>query len=170
MQQEEWVVCRVFQKNATNNRPPMSPPVSNSANESSCEDSMVNELGEIDIPNMSEFLSPSSGFAPGSTTNFNSELEMNTNMNWDSSTSYDTNQCSWPSIPVTTTTLANPMILRALQLNQQQQEKTTNILNSMAMQVDDCFRTQMSQLASSSSKDTTDQEQQRRIESIWRNC
>lgn len=59
---------------------------------------MVNEFGEIDIPNMSEFLSPSSGFTAGSTTNLNSEMEMNTNLNWDSCKSYDTNQCSWPSI------------------------------------------------------------------------
>lgn len=168
MQQEEWVVCRVFQKSTTN-RPPMSPPVSNSAHDSSCEDSMVNELGEIDIPNMSEFLSPSSRFTPGPTTNFNSEMEMNANMNWNSCTSYGTNHCSWPSISMTSTTLANPMILRAFQLNQQQQEKTTSILNSMAMQVDDCFRTQISQLASSSSNDTPE-EQQRAIESIWRNC
>lgn len=119
--QEEWVVCRVFQKSSTVKRPQQTPSSPPSQAESPCDTTaMVNELGDIELPNFS-----SNSMAISSSTNIALQNNYNT---------HDTNMMNWnaaaieaaaaaanslPSLtwPLLSTNLSmNSLLLTALQL------------------------------------------------------
>ncbi|XP_077242262.1 NAC domain-containing protein 92-like [Tasmannia lanceolata] len=167
---EEWVVCRVFQKSSTAKKAPSSPLLE------SCDTTMVNELGEIDVPNLSSLVSSSSGFNvnPTPTINNNMEMNMNMNMNW-AFPNETTNSPSltWPSSLLNSTFTKNSSILRALQFNgYQQQEATSAGLNTFVAQGECYLGTNLNSNFPASSSKRTDsiQLQPFNLESVWRNC
>ncbi|KAL2247334.1 NAC domain-containing protein 92 [Sesamum indicum] len=114
---EEWVVCRVFQKSSTVKKPqqtPSSPP----SQDSPCDTTaMVNELGDIELPNFG-----SMGMALPSSPNialqnYNSGTNM---MNWNAATeaaaavSNSLPSLTWPLL--STNLSMNSLLLTALQL------------------------------------------------------
>ncbi|KAL0396094.1 UNVERIFIED_CONTAM: NAC domain-containing protein [Sesamum calycinum] len=114
---EEWVVCRVFQKSSTVKKPqqtPSSPP----SQDSPCDtNAMVNELGDIELPNfgnMSMAISPSTNIA---LQNYNTDANM---MNWNAATeaaaavSNSLPPLTWPLL--STNLSMNSLLLTALQL------------------------------------------------------
>ncbi|KAJ7970377.1 NAC domain protein [Quillaja saponaria] len=84
---EEWVVCRVFKKSSAAKKPQLT----TSVDESLCDtNSVVNEFGDIELPNLNASVGNSStGFSNISAqSNYNSDnsytvnTSMNLNMNW----------------------------------------------------------------------------------------
>ncbi|XP_020221531.1 NAC domain-containing protein 100 [Cajanus cajan] len=106
---EEWVVCRVFQKNSAPKKPQQTsssqpPPPQESPT------SMVNEFGDVDLPNLNTIANSSSSF-----TNIGGQIYnnvgadlSNTNMNF---------TMNWPSGLLNPTNLSmNSLLFKALQL------------------------------------------------------
>ncbi|KAK4426904.1 hypothetical protein Salat_1459200, partial [Sesamum alatum] len=112
--QEEWVVCRVFQKSSTVKKPQQtasSPP----SQDSPCDtNAMVNELGDIELPNFSNSMAISSSTNIALQT-YNTDSNM---MNWNAATEAAVSN-SLPSLtwPLLSTNLSmNSLFLTALQL------------------------------------------------------
>ncbi|XP_077253768.1 NAC domain-containing protein 66-like [Tasmannia lanceolata] len=177
---EEWVVCRVFQKSSTGKRSPSSPPSSPPSLppllESSCDTTMVNELGEIDLSNLSSLVSSSSGFNANSTiiNNNNNSMRMNMNMNWAfPNETTNSPSPSWPSSLLNSNFTTNSSILRALEFSAyQQQEATSTGLNAFVAQGECSLGTHLNSTfpASSSKGIDTIQLQPFHLDSIWRSC
>ncbi|OIW16012.1 hypothetical protein TanjilG_04547 [Lupinus angustifolius] len=125
--QDEWVVCRVFQKTAAAKK---SQQISSSQPESPCDTtSMVNELGDVELPNnLNNVTNSSTAFINinSSGQTYNNDLSnVNTNMNFTMNLPSDV-----PSIPSWSSGLLNPnnisvnsLLLKALQLRNYQQQR-----------------------------------------------
>ncbi|XP_051114937.1 protein CUP-SHAPED COTYLEDON 2-like isoform X2 [Andrographis paniculata] len=115
---EEWVVCRVFQKTASPKRPqqpPSSPPSQDSP--SSEAHAMINELGDIELPN----------FAISS--NYNPTDNISSIVNWPPMATDLTAGNTMPSLawPFLSTNLSmNSLLLTALQLRGHPRGSTAN--------------------------------------------
>jgi len=123
--QEEWVICRVFQKSSA----PKKPQQTSSSQPS--EDSMVNEFGDADLPNLNSIANSSSVAAQiyNSGDPSNVSTNMNLAMNWPSATELPS--LPWPSGLLLNPNLSvNSLLLRALQLRNrnsyQQREAATS--------------------------------------------
>jgi hypothetical protein len=124
------VVCRVFQKSIATKKPQQT---SSSQPESPCDTtSMVNEFGDIELPNLNGITNSSScGFTTFNThelTNNNVNTNMNLTMNWPSSS--EVQSLPWPSNLLNPNNISvNSLLLKALQLRNYQQQRevaTTN--------------------------------------------
>lgn len=123
--QEEWVVCRVFQKSAAMKKPQQAASSRDPSIESPCDDanSIANEFGDIELPNLNAIAnSSSSGFlnnnnniisTQGFLTN-NNMMSLN-NMNWTNINSLPP-LSSWPSNMLSPNLSMNSFLLKALQL------------------------------------------------------
>lgn len=114
--QEEWVICRVFQKSSA---PKKAQQTSSSQPSEESPTSMVNEFGDADLPNLNATIANSSTIAGQQTYNNGDPINVNTNMNltmnWPSAT--DLPSLPWPSGLLLNPNLSvNSLLLRALQL------------------------------------------------------
>ncbi|KAL2342487.1 hypothetical protein Fmac_003772 [Flemingia macrophylla] len=112
---EEWVVCRVFQKNSAPKKPQQQSSSSQPPQESPT--SMVNEFGDVDLPNLNTIANSSSSFTNIGGQTYNnvgadlSNTNMNLTMNWPSVAT------AWPSGLLNPASLSmNSLLLKALQL------------------------------------------------------
>lgn len=151
---EEWVVCRVFQKSSADRRSPSSPSYLPTL-ESSSDTNLMNELGEIDMPNLSSLVSSSSN--------------MNMNINWSLTNEMENHQ----SLLCTSNILhpnfspTNSSILRALQLSSYQPRQAMDPnSNSFAAQLE-CFGTNFNSNFDASSSKIVDSAEQLQKEPIW---
>ncbi|KAG6670750.1 hypothetical protein I3843_Q039800 [Carya illinoinensis] len=138
--QDEWVVCRVFQKNAVK-KPQQTPMLSSQA--PSDDSNIVNEFGDIEMPNLSSFDHANScnGFNNISPQNCyysdNNINHVNMDMNW-AATSRDhdiqvaatdhlsSSLSAWPSsLQISSGLSMNSLLLKALQLRSYQQREAT---------------------------------------------
>ncbi|ONI09171.1 hypothetical protein PRUPE_5G221600 [Prunus persica] len=137
---EEWVVCRVFQKSISLKKPQQTTTSSQQQQqtsiESPCEEtnSIVNEFGDIELPNLnsnnianssSGLISTMSSTQSCYNNNINdhsSDVNMSLNMNWGAAreaaaSALPTLTWPWPSNLLTPSNLSvNSLLLRALQL------------------------------------------------------
>ncbi|XP_010926039.1 NAC domain-containing protein 100 [Elaeis guineensis] len=172
---EEWVVCRVFKKNSDikktqPNTSPLPPLL-----ESPCSATSLSELGELDVPTLSNLVYTSNG-PDGMLTadNINNKVDMNMYMNW----VLGREATSQPSLPWSSGLLSmgyspSPAILKAMPFNGYQPQEATNLTSSSSFTVHgDPILGNESKLSfpPSSFKGTeiTQQEQPLDQESIWR--
>ncbi|KAG7942099.1 hypothetical protein I3843_16G082200 [Carya illinoinensis] len=148
---DEWVVCRVFQKNAVK-KPQQTPMLSSQAPSDDLDDldspcdtnsNIVNEFGDIEMPNLSSFDHANScnGFNNISPQNCyysdNNINHVNMDMNW-AATSRDhdiqvaatdhlsSSLSAWPSsLQLSSGLSMNSLLLKALQLRSYQQREAT---------------------------------------------
>ncbi|KAM0980086.1 hypothetical protein ACFX13_016110 [Malus domestica] len=137
---EEWVVCRVFQKNISAVKKPQQATTSSQkqpTNESPCDDtnSIVNEFGDIELPNLNSNINAnsSSGFSNNisspqsyysnildhSKNNIDDVTNMSLKMTWAATAAREAaaNALSLPSSLLSPSNLSvNSLLLRALQL------------------------------------------------------
>lgn len=138
--QEEWVVCRVFQKSTSLKKPQQTTTSSQQQQQTSIEspcdetNSIVNEFGDIELPNLnsnsianssSGLISTMSSTQSCYNNNINdrsSDVNMSLNMNWGAAreaaaSALPTLTWPWPSNLLTPSNLSvNSLLLRALQL------------------------------------------------------
>ncbi|KAK9996465.1 hypothetical protein SO802_021151 [Lithocarpus litseifolius] len=132
---EEWVVCRVFQKSAMK-KPQQTPSTLPSLDESPCDtNSIVNEFGDIELPNLNNIANSSSGFSNISPHSYNSDnnninMNMNLNMNnWAAvreAAAASLPSLSWPSSLLSSGLSVNSLLLKALQLRNYQPRDATS--------------------------------------------
>ncbi|KAF3438567.1 hypothetical protein FNV43_RR21330 [Rhamnella rubrinervis] len=124
---EEWVVCRVFQKSVAMKKPIQQAPSSLEPSiESPCEEnSMVNEFGDIELPNLNTNIA-----------NISSSAGFN-NMNWAAAREAAVNAAaslptlSWPSSLLSPSQLSvNSLLLKALQLRNAYQAPRDQLPNN----------------------------------------
>ncbi|XP_040999326.1 NAC domain-containing protein 100-like [Juglans microcarpa x Juglans regia] len=143
---DEWVVCRVFQKNAVK-KPQQTPTLSSQAPsddlDSPCDtnSNIVNEFGDIEMPNLNSFHANScNGFnniSPQSCSYSDNNINVNMmNMNWAATRDHDDHQVAttdlssslsaWPSsLQLSSGLSMNSLLLKALQLRSYQQREAT---------------------------------------------
>lgn len=129
---EEWVVCRVFQKSAV--KKPQQAQSSQPSLESPCDtNSVANEFGDIELPNLNSIANSSSGFSnisPQSYNNDNNRINMNMNLNtnWGSAVREAANlpPLSWPANLLGSGLSVNSLLLKALQLRNYQPREATS--------------------------------------------
>ncbi|XP_021658621.2 NAC domain-containing protein 92-like [Hevea brasiliensis] len=120
---EEWVVCRVFQKSLAAKRPQQTASSHQSLGSPCDTNSIVNEFGDVELPNINNIGNSSNGFNDISTTsNFNNHANVNMNMdmnmhNWASPS------LSWPSNLLSSNLTINSLLLKALQMRSYQQRE-----------------------------------------------
>jgi hypothetical protein len=119
--QEEWVVCRVFQK-STEVKKPQQEPSSQQSLGSPCDtNSIVNDkFGDI--------ANSSSGFHNILAHSYNNEsnVNMDSHMNWAAAREAATlPSLAWPSGLLNTNLTMNSLLLKALQLRSYQQREAT---------------------------------------------
>ncbi|XP_022885609.1 NAC domain-containing protein 92-like [Olea europaea var. sylvestris] len=105
---EEWVVCRVFLKSSTVKKPQQTP-ASPQSQESPCDtNGMINELGDIELPNISNNIA--------ALQNFNG-LGPDPNMNWINAAANSLQPSLTSCWPLLSSNLSmNSLLLTALQL------------------------------------------------------
>ncbi|KAF8407811.1 hypothetical protein HHK36_006947 [Tetracentron sinense] len=168
---EEWVVCRVFQKRSTVKKSQQTPSLESPRDTTT----IVNELGDIELPHLSSLANSSSDFSTISSHNNNDNNgDMNMNMNWVLAREAAKNSLlSWPSSLLNSNFSMNSMLLRALQLGggYPPREAATTTNYSFLPQENSLFGTDMNsnvQAASSSSKLMDSLQQQSfNLDSIW---
>ncbi|GFZ12220.1 NAC domain containing protein 58 [Actinidia rufa] len=113
---EEWVVCRIFQKSSTTKKPHHQTPSSQPS--SPCDtNSVANEFGDIELPNLNSMANSSNAITEASLQNYNIANNSSMNMNW--------------SAGLLTSNLSmNSLLLRALQHSSYNQPgEATNIID-----------------------------------------
>ncbi|KAL3570840.1 hypothetical protein D5086_028089 [Populus alba] len=180
LSQEEWVVCRIFQKSTAVKKPQQEPSSQQSLGSLCDTNSIVNDqYGDIELPNLNRIASSSSGFSNISPHTYNNEsnVNMNLNMNWAAAREAATlPSLSWPPGLLSSNLTTNSLLLKALQLRSYQQREATTTDYSFLTNgiVHDQFGTDLGSnfQASSSSKvlDSVPQPQQEQpfnLDSIW---
>ncbi|XXG83767.1 hypothetical protein AAC387_Pa10g1450 [Persea americana] len=159
---EEWVVCRVFQKSSTAKSSSYSPSALPTI-ESCLETNLMNELGEIDMANLSSLVGSSSSLSTISPNN--DDEHMNVNVNW-GLTNFQSLVCPLSMLNSKFSPM-NSSILRAMQLNSSHQSEAMDTsINPFAAQVE-CFGTNLSTNLSSYGTKNMDCAAQQEQESIW---
>ncbi|RDX82461.1 NAC domain-containing protein 100, partial [Mucuna pruriens] len=178
---DEWVVCRVFQKSLAVKKPQQTP---SSQPESPCEiASMVNEFGDVELPNLNNIANSSGGLSnniSGQAFNIadlsnNVNTNMNLTMNWPSASEV---RPSWPSGLLNPSISINSLLLKALQIRSYQQREAAaaadNFASYMTQGVSLVGTDLSSNLTASSSEVleciTTQQQQQEQpfnLDSMW---
>lgn len=119
--QEEWVVCRVFQKSSAAKKPQQTQSSQQSLGSPCDTNSIVNEFGDIELPNLNNNVNSSNEFNNISTqSNYSNQanVDMNINVqNWASPS------LSWPSSLLSPNLAINSLLLKALQLRSYQQRE-----------------------------------------------
>ncbi|GLT48905.1 hypothetical protein SLA2020_224950 [Shorea laevis] len=173
---EEWVVCRVFQKTAAAKKPQQSSSSQPSPGSPCDTNSIVNEFGDVEFPNIAN---SSSGFSNLSTqsytTDTNGNLNMNMNLNMDLAT---LPSLTWPSNLLNSNISMNSWLLKALQLKGTYNQPRDVLNGTTNMEFSTFLPQGMPQLGSglgsgfqaSSSPSTAPQPQQEQpfnLDSIW---
>ncbi|KAG8654332.1 hypothetical protein MANES_05G112755v8 [Manihot esculenta] len=118
---EEWVVCRVFQKSSAAKKPQQTQSSQQSLGSPCDTNSIVNEFGDIELPNLNNNVNSSNEFNNISTqSNYSNQanVDMNINVqNWASPS------LSWPSSLLSPNLAINSLLLKALQLRSYQQRE-----------------------------------------------
>ncbi|XP_021909618.1 protein CUP-SHAPED COTYLEDON 1 [Carica papaya] len=139
---EEWVVCRVFQKSSV--KKPQQPTFSSQAPslESPCDtNSIVNEFGDIELPNLNTINAANSSstttFSNISTQSYHNggpnhhinDLNMNMNLNMAiaAATANLSSPLSWTSSLLGSNLSVNSLILRALQQRNMARDQATSV-------------------------------------------
>ncbi|XVF09599.1 hypothetical protein REPUB_Repub07fG0107600 [Reevesia pubescens] len=189
---EEWVVCRVFQKSAAVKKPQPTSSSQPSLGSPCDANSMVNEFGDVELPNLNINANPSTGLisniATPSYTNTVNHGHINMmNLNLDFAAARDQvaaslpSSLTWPSSILSPNLSMNSFLLKALQLRNYQPRDVTamdySLLSSSTQGINPQFETGLSsnfQGAASSSKvlDPLPQQQQQQeqpfnMDSIW---
>ncbi|XP_042484390.1 protein CUP-SHAPED COTYLEDON 2-like [Macadamia integrifolia] len=177
---EEWVVCRVFQKSSTGKKPMSAPTSSNPSLESTCEaTTLMNELGEVELPHLNNLINSSSCLGATATvndvnnSNGNNDNGVGTNMmNWMSTRDVTSNpSLSWPSSTLLGSNLSmSSMLLRTLQLGSYQpREATIGDLSSLTAQGSSRLITDSNSNPTGSSSMIMDSVQQQpfNLDSLW---
>lgn len=172
--QEDWVVCRVFQKSSTTGkRIQLTPTSLHPSLESPYEaTTLMNEQGEIELVNSSScFDAISANNINNNSNNYNGN-SIDTNMNWVSAReAINHPSVSQPSSLLSSNFLTNSMIFRALQSGvYQPREATISDLSSFPAQGNSRFITDLnSNFAASSAARIMDsvQQEQFNLDSIW---
>lgn len=175
------MVCRVFQKSAV--KKPQQTPSSQPSLGSPCDtNSIVNEFGDIELPNLNNIANSSSGFTNISPHSYNSDnnnvnMNMNLNMNWAAvrEAAASLPSLPWPSSLLSSGLSVNSLLLKALQLRSYQPREATNADYSYMPQGFSQYGSDLStNLQASSSKilESVQQQQQQpeqpfNMDSIW---
>ncbi|KAA8542708.1 hypothetical protein F0562_023793 [Nyssa sinensis] len=121
---EEWAVCRIFEKSAAVKKPQQTLSPQPSLDSPCDTNTMANDFGDIEIPNLNSIANSSSGISNVSLQNYNSDnnvnnmnMNMNLSMNWAAAR----DAAGLPSLPWHSNLLSsnlsmNSLLLRALQL------------------------------------------------------
>ncbi|XP_061374781.1 NAC domain-containing protein 92-like [Gastrolobium bilobum] len=120
---DEWVVCRVFQKSLAAKKPQQT---SSSQPESPCDTtSMVNEFGDVELPNLNNIANSSCGLTNISGQTYNNvNTNMNLAMNWPVASEVPSlPSLPWPSGLLNPNISVNSLLLKALQLRSYQQRE-----------------------------------------------
>ena len=170
------MVCRVFQKSSTVKKP-QQPTSSQQSLEYPCDtNTIVNELRDIELPNLNNIANSSSGISNMSLQNYNNDgINMNLNMNWAAAREAASTlpSLSWPSTLLNPNLSMNSLLLRALQLRTYQPREATSTDYSIMPQGIPHFGTDLaSSFPASSSRvlDSVQQQQQEQpfnLDSIW---
>ncbi|XP_054822606.1 NAC domain-containing protein 92 [Prosopis cineraria] len=121
---EEWVVCRVFQKSSAAKKAQQTSSSQLSLDSPPDNTSLVNEFGDVDLPNLNTMTANSSsgGFTAMSSQIYNSHV--NTNMNLTSDHRLPSlPSLPWPSGLLNPNVSVNSLLLKALQLRSCQQRE-----------------------------------------------
>ncbi|KAK6249659.1 hypothetical protein SCA6_003664 [Theobroma cacao] len=185
---EEWVVCRVFQKSAAVKKPQPTSSSQPSMGSPCDANSIVNEFGDVELPNLNINANPSStGFSNIATPGYNNSTvnhgHLNMNLNVDFAAASVPSSLTWPSSILSPNLSMNSLLLKALQLRNYQPRDVTTMdysLLSSASQGIPQFGTGLSpnfQAATASSSkvlDPTPQQQQQQqqeqpfnMDSMW---
>ncbi|KAJ4960433.1 hypothetical protein NE237_020343 [Protea cynaroides] len=173
---EEWVVCRVFQKSSTGKKPLSDPTSSIPSLESPCEaTTLMNELGEVELPHLNNLPSSSSCLGAISTnnnSNSNNDNSLGANLNGISARETTSHpSLSWLSSFLGSKFSMDSMILRALQLGcYQTREATIGSLSSLMAQGNSSLLTDSnSNLSASYNSMIMDSVQQQpfNLDSLW---
>nr|QXO33766.1 VND transcription factor [Betula platyphylla] len=173
---EEWVVCRIFQKSAV--KKPQPTRSSQPSLGSPCDtNSIANEFGDIELPNLNSIANSSNGFCNISPQSYNNSdinnkvnmNNMNLNMNWGAPS------LSWPTSLLGSGLSVNSLLLKALQLRsyQQPREATSTDYSYMPQGFSQYFGNDLTaNLQASSSKVLESAQQQQpeqpfNMDSIW---
>ncbi|KAA8541225.1 hypothetical protein F0562_025168 [Nyssa sinensis] len=159
---EEWVVCRVFQKSTTVKKPQQTPS-SQQSPDSPCDTNTIgNDFGDIEIPNLNRIASSSSGISNVSLQNYNN-MNLNLNANWTAAREAASlpSLPAWPSSLLSSNLSVNSLLLRALQLRSYQPREATSTDYSFLSQGISHLGTDFSSnFTASSSKDLDSVQQQ----------
>ncbi|XP_061345015.1 NAC domain-containing protein 92-like [Gastrolobium bilobum] len=183
---DEWVVCRVFQKSSAPKKPQHTSS-SQQSQESPCNTtSMVNDFGDLELPNLNSITNSSNGFtsiSSGQTYNgvgpSNVNTNMNLTMNWPAISEVPSlPSLPWPSGLLNPNLSVNSLLLKALQLRSTYQQREAAATDHLATYIPQGFSylgTDLtSNLNASSSKvlESMPQQQQQEeqpfnMDSIW---
>ncbi|KAK7314557.1 hypothetical protein VNO77_33083 [Canavalia gladiata] len=183
---DEWVVCRVFQKSLAAKK---AQETSSSQPESPCDTtSMVNEFGDVELPNLNNIANSSTGLTNISGHNFNAIHLTNNNANTnimnltmnlpDPSEIPSLPSLPWPSGLLNPNVSVNSLLLKALQLRSYQQREVAAVTEHLASYMPQGVTDLTSNLIASSSKvlecmpqhqhqHHQQQEQPFNLDSIW---
>lgn len=168
------MVCRIFQKSAVK-KPQQTPSSQPRLDESPCDtNSIANEFGDIELPNLNSIANSSTGFCNISPQSYNSDINnkvnmnnMNLNMNWGAPS------LSWPTSLLSSGLSVNSLLLKALQLRSYQPREATSTDYSYMPQGFSHFGNDLTaNLQASSSKVLESAQQQQaeqpfNMDSIW---
>ncbi|XVE58779.1 hypothetical protein DITRI_Ditri04bG0196600 [Diplodiscus trichospermus] len=189
---EEWVVCRVFQKSAAVKKPQPTSPSQPSLGSPCDANSIVNEFGDVELPNLNINGNPSCGLmsdigTPSYSNTVNHGHMNMMNLNLDLAAAREVaaslpSSLTWPSTILNPNLSMNSFLLKALQLRNYQPRDVTamdfSLLSLPPQGINHQLETGLSsnfQGAASSSKlldPITQQQQQQQeqpfnMDSIW---
>ncbi|XP_065864231.1 NAC domain-containing protein 100 [Euphorbia lathyris] len=174
---EEWVVCRIFQKSASAAKKAQTSQSSQQSLGSPCDtNSIVNEFGDIELPNLNTSSTQFNNIIP----TYNMDT-LNTNLNMNNWAAATREAVSWPSSLLNSNLTMNSLLLKAIQLrNYQQREANDYSFLAQAANINTCqfgsdhFSPSSFQASSSSSKvletvppPQSQPEQPYNLDSIW---
>ncbi|XP_039028992.1 NAC domain-containing protein 100-like [Hibiscus syriacus] len=112
---EEWVVCRVFQKSAALKKPQPSSSSQPSLGSPCDANSIVNEFGDVELPNLNINARGIANPSYSNTVNLAHVNPMNLNLDFGAAASFPSS-LSWPSTILNPNLSMNSFLLKALQL------------------------------------------------------
>lgn len=136
-QQEEWVVCRIFQKSAAAKKPQQTESSQQSMDSPNCDTNTtinMHDFGDFDhLPNLNSVANSSTNHIPMQNYNNNNIIDqnnninnLNMNMNWAAARETAAStipSLSWPSNLLNSNLSMNSLLLRALQIKSYQQQR-----------------------------------------------
>ncbi|KAL4361752.1 hypothetical protein GQ457_04G012350 [Hibiscus cannabinus] len=120
---EEWVVCRVFQKSAAVKKPQPSSSSQPSLGSPCDANSIVNEFGDVELPNLN--INANHIANPGYSNTANHAHINAMNLNLDFGAASLPSSLSWPSSILSPNLSMNSILLKALQLRNYQPRDVT---------------------------------------------
>lgn len=142
LHQEEWVVCRIFQKTSAMKKPQPTASSPQSLDSPNCDtNTIINEFGDFDhLPNLNNVANSSTQHMNNSNNNilYNTDLNNITNItSWNAACEAANSllpSLSWPSNLLNSNLSVNSLLLKALQLRsyQPRESSTSNSMDYTA--------------------------------------